>query len=241
MELEERLATAAELVGGRREARFDRLQIRDAVNRAQAVPGVWLAIDRRSRRDALVACVSGLIALASMVLVPGLPRPIAVPNDHPAVPVDLASPDESSQRTLPADVPDLAANAAERLQVAPPIADLASRVQQEQAERSALDSLAQALGNVSASRSAANAIQQGDFGAASDQLQNLGDNADQLSEAAKQQLSRALQESAAATTQASANPGRLTAPLRLPSRRAGPASRDAPGEANRILHSEARA
>jgi hypothetical protein len=77
-------------------------------------------------------------------------------------------------------------------------------VQQEQAERSALDKLAQALGTISAGQPAADAIQQGDFNAARDQLQNLADNADQLSDAATQQLARGLQQAAAATSQTDA-------------------------------------
>jgi hypothetical protein len=86
--------------------------------------------------------------------------------------------------------------------VATPAPDLASRVQQEQSERTALDKLAQGLSNVSAGQAAADAIQQGDFASARDQLQDLADNADQLSDAAKQQLARGLQRAAAATGQA---------------------------------------
>jgi hypothetical protein len=72
-------------------------------------------------------------------------------------------------------------------------------VQQEQAARSALDALSRALSSVSVGQPAADAIQQGDFAAARDQLQNLGDQADQLSSAAKQQLSKALSQAASAT------------------------------------------
>jgi hypothetical protein len=78
--------------------------------------------------------------------------------------------------------------------------DLASRVAQQQAERQALDTLAQALGRISAGQGAADAIQQGDYSAARNQLANLGEEADQLSDAAKQQLSRSLQQAANAST-----------------------------------------
>jgi hypothetical protein len=83
--------------------------------------------------------------------------------------------------------------------ILPADADLATRVQQQQAERDALDSLAQAVGRISAGQAAADAIQRGDFSAARDQLASLGDEADQLSDAAKQQLSRALQQAANST------------------------------------------
>jgi hypothetical protein len=78
-------------------------------------------------------------------------------------------------------------------------ANLATRVEQSQAEREALDRLSQALDRVSAGQPAADAIQRGDFADARDQLSNLGEEADQLSDAAKQQLARALQQAANTT------------------------------------------
>ena len=87
----------------------------------------------------------------------------------------------------------------------PALTSLASRVQQAQAERVALDALSQALGHVSAAQPAADAIQQGDFSAAKQQLANLGEEADQLSDAAKQQLASALQQAANTTGQPTAS------------------------------------
>jgi hypothetical protein len=81
----------------------------------------------------------------------------------------------------------------------PSDADLAARVQQQLAAHEALDQLAQALGRVSAGQPAADAIQRGDFSAARQQLTTLGEEADQLSDAAKQQLARDLQQAANAT------------------------------------------
>jgi len=56
-----------------------------------------------------------------------------------------------------------------------------------------------ARSSVSAGQPASDAIQQSDFAAARDQLQSLGDQADQLSDAAKQQLAKSLQQAATAT------------------------------------------
>jgi hypothetical protein len=72
-------------------------------------------------------------------------------------------------------------------------------VQQQLAERDAFDKLAQALGQLSAGQPAADALQRGDFSAARQQLTTLGEEADQLSEAAKRQLARDLQQAADAT------------------------------------------
>src|SRR5262249_17757708 len=78
-------------------------------------------------------------------------------------------------------------------------AELAPRVRQAQAEQEALDRLAQALGQVSPGKAAAEAIQRGDFSTARSQLASLGEEADQLSDAAKKQLAQALQSAASAS------------------------------------------
>jgi hypothetical protein len=78
--------------------------------------------------------------------------------------------------------------------------DLAPRVQQALVEREALDRLAEALSQVSAGQAAAEAIERGDFSEARNQLATLGEEADQLSDAAKRRLSQALQSTANATT-----------------------------------------
>src|SRR5439155_26021601 len=81
--LEERLGTAVELAAGlRRQAqhtgRFDRLQVQDAIAAARATRGGWLAIDRRTRGEAVLASALLTLAAASLIL-PSLPRP-SLPN-----------------------------------------------------------------------------------------------------------------------------------------------------------------
>jgi hypothetical protein len=202
--LEERLATAVELLDGNRHSRFSALQVHDTLGRTRNVRSTWLTFDARARNEAALALVGLALAAAALVLVPRLPHPaLTTPVASDAVDTPLPPPaDDLAQRALPLETPDqsLAIPATARPATQP--ADLAARVQQEQAERSALDKLAQALGDVSAGQPAADAIRQGNFDDARNQLQNLADNADQLSSAAKQQLSRALQQAAADSAQA---------------------------------------
>ena len=172
------------------------MQVRDAVARARTAPDVWLTLDGQLRREALLAFGLCILAVGSLVL-PGLPRPSLLVADKIAVVSDVVpSPDDASARTEPA-MAEL--NFVDAQPIQPVDAGLGARDQQEQAERAALDSLAQAVGRISAGQGAADAIERGDFSGARDQLANLGDEADQLSDAAKQQLSRALQQAANAT------------------------------------------
>ena len=67
-------------------------------------------------------------------------------------------------------------------------ADLAPRVQQALVEREALDKLVEALSQVSAGQAAADAIERGDFAARASRSSTLGEEADQLSDAAKRRL-----------------------------------------------------
>ncbi len=72
----------------------------------------------------------------------------------------------------------------------------AQRVAQEQAQRAALDRLAEGLQQTSATRGAGQAMARGDYSSAANQLNDLGTQADQLSDAAKQQLGQTLQRTA---------------------------------------------
>jgi hypothetical protein len=136
-------------------------------------------------------CVLAAVSLG----LPGMPRPgLAVAGQ---IGISDVVPSSAALDRAETAMTDLAFVDAQPF--LPADADLARRVQQQQAERDALDSLAQAVGRISAGQAAADAIQRGDFSAARDQLASLGDEADQLSDAAKQQLSRALQQAANST------------------------------------------
>jgi len=205
LRLAERLGTAVELTTTQPHpaGRFDRLQVRDALATARATPIGLLTLDTRLHREALLAALLVAGALGSRLLVdvprPQLPGAEDTPSlsDAPPADVDRSLPDEAldglsplpSSDRLPA--PSLPATSDP---------NLAAQVQQGQAEREALDQLSNALGQVSASQAAAEAIQRGDYAGASSELNHLGDNADQLSDAAKQQLAQALQAAANANS-----------------------------------------
>lgn len=202
--LDERLGTALELVDRNAQGRFDALQVRDAVDSAATTShGRWLDPPAHPRLELMLAGALCVLAVASLGL-RSLPRP-SLPTPAPDdIAVQAVTGDEPQPGTSAGDVAAVVPNAdadAQAVTQQPPDADpdLANRVQVEQGQREALDRLSQALGKVSAGQPAADAIQNGDYSGARDQLSSLADDADQLSDAAKQQLSRSLQQAAGAT------------------------------------------
>jgi hypothetical protein len=209
--LDERLATALELAPGLRAGRagpLDGLQVRDALAYARAIAGRPLASDGLAREAGLAALGLG-VAVAALALVllgarhPGWPYPGgAAPAGAPAAlepepalpPVPAVAP--------PAVAPPPAAAPAPPASRPQPDPNLTQRLQQEQAQRAALDRLADALRQMSATRSAGEALARGDAASAGDQIASLGERADELSAAAKQQLAQALDTAASQTSQA---------------------------------------
>jgi hypothetical protein len=196
--LHERLATAVE-IAARPSGRFDRAQIHDALETALALPGGALPVDRRLRRAGLLAAALLVVATASSLLI-NVPRPGVLAPDENSVLSDAAPSSDLVDRSTPEATEGLALPGdTQPIVQTQPDANLAARVQQEQAENDALDRLSQALDRVSAAQPAADSIRQGNFSQARDQLTSLGQEADQLSDAAKQQLSRALQQASTQT------------------------------------------
>ena len=144
------------------------------------------------------ACVRGWAGPARGVVAAAAVRPeAALRHSGGDASGDVRWPKRSTAcRSTLADIPGLDAVSIDAQSVE---SDLAPRVRQAQAEQEALDRLAQALGQVSAAQNAADAIQRGDFGEARQQLSTLGEESDQLSDAAKKQLAQALQQAASAT------------------------------------------
>ncbi len=195
--LDERIATAVELSRPRPTqgaGRFDALQVHDALARLRVAPRRWASTGGANRKELLLMLFAVALAALSLLL-PLVQRPsFDRAQEAPPAPDISATADE---RVIPPEDLDLRISAApETQQAQPPDANLAPRVQAAQAEQESLDNLAQALNGVSATRGAADAIQRGDFSAARDQLNTLAEEADQLSEAAKRQLSRALANAA---------------------------------------------
>jgi hypothetical protein len=196
LRLNERLGTAVELTSRPHDAvtgRFDRLQVRDAIERARVAPRTWSARGQLSRRELALALLVSLLS-ASSLLLPLLPRPSFQPAAE--LPSVSDSAGMSEDRVVPPDVQDISSVGAASVQEQPADADLATRVRAAQAQHQSLDRLAQALGEVSASQGAADAIQRGDFAEARNQLNSLAEEADQLSDDAKKQLARALSSAA---------------------------------------------
>jgi hypothetical protein len=199
--LHERLATAAELVGRPSPGRYDGLQVGDALACAQRLAKGWMSFDPRARYEVFAAAAALVLGLVLLALAPARPHSFGsgVPPFSQAAAATSA---DLALRRLPADSPTEApAVDAQPIKVVQPDPGLARRVQQQQAEQSALGDLSDALRSISAGQPIADAIRQGDFNSASEQLQNLADQADQLSDAAKQQLSNALQQAATTSQQ----------------------------------------
>ncbi len=190
--LEERLGTAIELTG---RGRFDRLQMEDAIARLRSTTPGWPR-QVASRRELALGLGTVALAIGSLLL-PLFPRPTFTPAADVAPPVDAAA--IAEERVIPPDVLDMRSLGAAVAEEQAPDANLAPRVQAAQAQQESLDNLAQALSDVSASKGAADAIQRGDYASARDQLNTLAEEADQLSDAAKKQLSRALANAAASS------------------------------------------
>jgi hypothetical protein len=198
LRLDERVATAVELASPHRRSvvgRFDRMQVRDAVDHLRLAPRTWTA-DVIGGRDRLLLLLVGALATLTLLL-PLLPRPSFERPAEVAGAPDTGATFED--RVFPMEILDAP--------VAPAVAeeqpmsetDLAPRVRAAQAEQEALDRLAQALGQISAGKGVAEAIQRGDFADARNQLSSLAEEADQLSDAAKKELSKALQTAASAS------------------------------------------
>ena len=196
--LAERLSTAVELVDRTPHGRFDDLQVRDAIATAQASSGRWRS-PFDARADARLGALALALALGSLLL-PLVPRPtLPLPGLDPTASDSISL---EGERVITPDLLESSlAESPPADQAAAVEPNLAPRVEQALAEREALDRLAEALSQVSASQGAADAIERGDFTGAREQLSALGEEADQLSDAAKRRLSQALQSAANATTE----------------------------------------
>jgi hypothetical protein len=88
-------------------------------------------------------------------------------------------------------------------QAAPSTAEVEAQAQRSQEARRDLQELAQALDDHAVTRSAADAIQRGDYEAAASELRDLSQNADQLSPEAREGLAQDLEQAAAGMSEGS--------------------------------------
>jgi hypothetical protein len=202
LDLKERLATAVELVerGAHDEASgLARIQISDASRAAQSSRDRWPSPLSHVRRELMTtAALAGLVA--SLVFWPGLEEPAPLPPDRPTdtpaigAPSDASSESENEETRPDATEPEEAGTEPSNASLSPDAVseDEAGGLSDEQ--REAFDRLGEALDQISAGRAAAEQIEQGNYEAAAEELANLGAEADQLSDEAKEQLADALRE-----------------------------------------------
>lgn len=228
LDLEERLITALDSVRTNRTSAVARAQIAGAIQVGRTQLGNWRS-DRSALRQELVRALGfGSLALALLLFsrfgdqLP-LPRPDLSALTHPAEPPaseavipdppPLPKPDAAGGNAAVSPVlralDDLrraretngvSQEDAER-RVSQAESELQRQSSQSQAQRQDLNRLARGLSQSSAGRPAAESIERGDYQQAANQLTELGNEADQLSQAAKDQLSRELRSAAADTTQ----------------------------------------
>lgn len=205
----ERLGTALDLtMPWRREPAVQRVpshlvqaQVQDALTQARAARQRWpspllTALDHVVATTGLsFLAVGALLVFSAGGSLPAAPSTLAgPPPDRLAA---LAPPAESA---IPEPPPLASLEQPMALQSAPPPAAPQSQAApQAGSQRAALDRLSRALGEVSATQPSAESLAEGNYDQAASQLSQLADEVDQLSDAAKQELARALRDAASAT------------------------------------------
>ncbi|HEX3246688.1 MAG TPA: hypothetical protein VHX16_14875, partial [Chloroflexota bacterium] len=127
---------------------------------------------------------------------PPLPKPDAADGNSSVNPVVRAL--DNLQRAR--DANGVSQEEAER-RVSQAASEVQRQANQSQTQRQDLNRLARSLGQTSAGRQASESIQRGDYQQAAEQLADLGNEADQLSQAAKEQLANELRAAANDTNQ----------------------------------------
>lgn len=227
--LGERLTTALDSVSRSRRGSLASLQVAEAIQTTRAQLRSWPFATRELRRDGLttlgLACAAAtvifLTGLGERSLLPrpsldALLEPLTQPRSEPEaaesdpqVAARQESPPGSTSAVAPLlrtlddvrrarDGNTLSQDEAGR-RVDQAEAELRRQSQESQAQRQDLNRLAQALSQVSASRPAAESIERGDYQRAGAQLTELGTEADQLSQTAKEELARELRNASADT------------------------------------------
>jgi len=129
----------------------------------------------------IVAAIACALLLASLFFLRGTSGEIPNVADSPVPRFVPATERFAQQEANAAAAPAVDKNT-------PSTADVEAKAQRSQQARRDLQQLAQALDDHSVTRSAAEAIQQGDYEAAANDLRDLAENADQLSPEARQGL-----------------------------------------------------
>ncbi len=215
--LHARLGTAQELLDRGDESALAQQQIADAEDMANRYPAG--AAFRGGQRLVHVAVAATLIAFAAIAWV-WLPDLSAIPGSPFAPRAAEAQPEEPQLQSTETDlsqnnaddviasIEDLRRRIAERSidgaeasrLLAQAESRLNSKIENSNTQQQNLQNLADALRQSAASQDIAGAIDRGDYSGAVDQLNNLARDADQLSDSAKRELAKALDQAAAQTT-----------------------------------------
>jgi hypothetical protein len=227
--LEERMLTAWDSMRAHRIGGIAQLQVSTAVETGHARLPAWQINGEAIRREGLRALAFASLALALFLFASfsdqlALPRPDLAALTNPVVeppdaqstipdPPPLPKPDTTAGNGAVSPViqalDDLRrareANGVSQEDAERRVSQAASEIQrqanQSQTQRQDLNRLGRGLAQTSAGREAGESIQSGDYQEAASQLGELGNDADQLSQAAKEQLARELRAAAAETSQ----------------------------------------
>jgi hypothetical protein len=227
--LEEGMLTAWDSMRAHRVGWVAQLQVSTAVQTGHARLSDWQINGSAIRREGLralafISLAAALFLFASFSDQLPLPRPDLAALTNPVVdppgaepmipdPPSLPKPDTAAENGAVSPVvqalDDLRrareANGVSREDAERRVSQAASEIQrqanQSQAQRQDLNRLGRGLGQTSAGREVGESIQRGDYQGAGTQLGELGNEADQLSQAAKEQLAQELRAAAADTTQ----------------------------------------
>ena len=191
--LHERMTTAVDHLGqgvprdGER-APVVYLQMADAANVVAELRGLPALGPRVPVRELVLAIALGLL-LAALFFLRGVGGDVP-PVQAGAVPVFVPAADRPVE-------PDPAAEAAAaNLSDAPTVDEVRERAQRSAAAQRDLAALGRALADHAVTRSAAEAIQAGDYAEAGDELRELAEDADDLSPASREALAADLDEAA---------------------------------------------
>jgi hypothetical protein len=197
--LQERMTTAVENLGkgvpadGER-ARLVYLQMADAANVVGDLRRFPVFSLRLPVRELVMAVVCALI-FASVFFMRGVGGGIP-PVQAGAVPPFTPASERMAKQPTTAAPTGAQANA-------PTVADVQQRAQRSNQARQDLDALAKALSDHAVTNSAADAMEQGDYPKAADELRKLGDEADKLSPASREDLAQDLDKAASQMSQGS--------------------------------------
>ncbi|GIW06478.1 MAG: hypothetical protein KatS3mg060_1283 [Dehalococcoidia bacterium] len=214
--LRERLGTALELAEGPQRGALAALQLADT--------GALLAGRRPAeafgsllpRRDLAIAAAVVLLALAAWVALPDLSSVIrspfggqAPPEPETAAPAAVSDLNQNNVNDILGSIEETRRRAQERQidpaeaqrQLSQAEARLNARIEASNRQQQNLQSLADQLRQTSTAQDIAGAIDRGDYSTASDLLNQLARESDQLSPQARRELAQALERAAQQTQQ----------------------------------------